>query len=90
MSGQGETDCPADAPNAGKSSESSASEPGTQPAPSSGLDGLTLFERLLLEQLKELNETLGYMAHLMTEHSEQEEAEEGEPPTHYMNGQRIS
>lgn len=82
--------CPADAPNAGKPSAEQPSALGTEPAPSSGLDGLTLFERLILQEFKELNETLGYMAHLMSEHSEQEEQGDDEPPTHYLNGQRVS
>jgi hypothetical protein len=81
--------CPADAPNAEKSSGSSASEPGTQQAPSSGLDGLTLFERQMIAQMKELNETLGYMAFLMGEHTDLEEDQEGEH-THDMAGRRIS
>jgi hypothetical protein len=79
----------ADAPNAGKSSESSVSEHGTRPAPSSGLDGLTLFERLMLAQMKELNETLGYMAFLMGEHADLEEDAEPGAQTRDMAGRPI-
>lgn len=84
------TTCPADASNAEKLSAEQPSALGTEPAPSSGLDGLTLFERLILTEFKELNETLGYMAHLMSEHSEQGEGDDDERiPRYDLSGRPI-
>lgn len=80
--------CPADAPNAGKSSESSASAPGTEPAPNSGLDELTLFERLMVEGIRTLIDQNDQIIELLMEPPEQ--GDQDETPTHYMNGQRIS
>jgi hypothetical protein len=80
--------CPADAPNAGKSSESSASEHGTPPAPSSGLDGLTLFERMMVEGIRTLIDQNDQIIELLMAGPEQ--SDEDDVPTHYLNGQRIS
>lgn len=81
--------CPADpAPSAESTSEQGQSAHGTGQAPGSGQEGLTLFESLVLERLNILIQQNDEMISLMLD--EPEQGEEGELPTHYLNGSRIS
>lgn len=79
--------CPADpAPSAESTSEQGQSAHGTGQAPGSGQEGLTLFERLILERLSILIQQNDEIIGLMLDEPEDQEGE----PSHYLSGQRVS
>lgn len=79
-----------DASDAVKPSDAPQSAHGTEPAPSSGLAAPTLSDCLIamLQRLDRLIDQNDQLIQMMLD--QPEEVEEGQPPSHYLNGQRIS
>lgn len=81
--------CPADpAPQDVKPCDGQPSEHGTGRAPGSGQEGLTLFESLVLENMRILIDQQDQIIEILMDQPEPDDGDA--PPTHYLNGSRIS